>query len=84
MESSSSGRFDHYASPKPPAPAEDGPKRGGKGQEVNVCEIPLPNVRLEEIGRSEYFSAKKNVPPVGTSIQVRQKLVGGRYDVMIQ
>lgn len=84
MESSSSGRFHHYEPPqKPPAKPEGGAKGGGSGsgQDVNVCELPLPNVRLEEVGRSEYFLAKKTVPPAGTSVQVRKKLVGGRIAV---
>src|ERR1700690_546371 len=81
MESTSSGRFDHYSSPEPPRPAEGAPKAVRKGQEVDVCQLPLPNIRLEEIGRSEYFSARSSVPPGGTSVQVRQKLVGGRIAV---
>jgi hypothetical protein len=82
MESKTSGRFHHYEPPqKPPAQAEDGSKGGGSGQDVNECEVPLPNVRLEEVGRSEYFSAKKTVPPVGTPVQVRRNLVGGRIAV---
>lgn len=82
MESSSGGRFDHYATPKPPAPIEGGPKGGtGISPEIDTCEIPLPNVRLEEVGTSEYFSGRKTVPPVGASIQVRTNLVGGRIAV---
>jgi hypothetical protein len=81
MESSSSGRFDHYATPKPPTPSEGAPKGGGKPPEVDPCETPLPNVRLEEVGRSEYFLVKKTTPPSGTPVKVRKKLVGGRIAV---
>lgn len=82
MESKTSGRFQHYEPlEKPPAKTEAGSKGVSNGREVNVCEMPLPNVRLEEVGRSEYFSAKKTVPPVGMPVQVRQKLVGGRITV---
>jgi hypothetical protein len=79
MESTSSGQFDHYATPNPP-PTEVGP-RGGSSDELNVCEIPLPNVRLEEVGRSEFFSKKRTVPLAGTAVQIRQSLVGGRIAV---
>jgi hypothetical protein len=81
MESSSGGQFHHYSTPKESGTAEGSPKGGGKGQETNVCDMPLPNVRLEEVGRSEYFIAKKTVAPIGTSVQVRKNLVGGRIAV---
>ena len=85
MESSSSGRFHDYKPPqKAPAQVEGSSTGGGGGggaSDVNICEVPLPNLRLEEIGRSEYFSSKKTVPPVGTPVQVRQTLVGGRIAV---
>ena len=81
MESSSSGRFHHYNTPKQSPPVGGDPAGGGKGQEINVCDVPLPNVRLEEVGGSEYFSARRTVPPVDTPVQVRQRLVGGRIAV---
>ncbi|HWY32684.1 MAG TPA: hypothetical protein VNX46_18105, partial [Candidatus Acidoferrum sp.] len=52
-----------------------------KSKDVNICEIPMPSVRLEEEGRSEYFLSKSTVPPVGAAIEVREKLVGGRIAV---
>jgi hypothetical protein len=81
MESSSSGNFHHYSDPVPP-PQEDivGSKPGSSG-EIDTCDIPLPNVRLEEIAQSEYYSVTTGVPPVGTAVKVRRKLVGGRIAV---
>ena len=82
MESSSSGRFHHYNPPAKPEAQSSGSTTGSGGQpEVDICEVPLPNVRLEEEGRSEYFSARKTVPPAETPVQVREKLVGGRIAV---
>jgi hypothetical protein len=81
MESSSSGRFHHYSNPALPASSEGSTTGGGKRSEIDVCEVPLPNVRLEEVSRSEYFSTKQTVPPAGTNVQVRKDLVGGRIAV---
>lgn len=85
MESSSTGRFNHYSEPTPPTSPVGG-KIGGtsggrKGEEVDVCKLSMQNVRLEEISRSEYFSAKKTVPPDTTNVQVRKFLVGGRIAI---
>lgn len=84
MESSSSGRFYDYSDPKPPATPRQstGDAQGGtSGEDIDACKVPLPNVRLEEISRSEYFSSKKNVPGPDTNVQVRKDLVGGRIAV---
>lgn len=81
MESTSSGRFDHYATPPPPKQPQSSPKGGGKSEEMDACDIPLPNVRLEEVVLSEFFLNKRTVPAVGTPVRVRPKLVGGRIAV---
>ena len=81
MESSSSGRFHHYQGPPVPQGSGGGEqKTGGKG-EIDPCDAPLPNVRLEEVGRSEFISNKKTVPATNTSVQVRRTLTGGRIAV---
>jgi len=81
MESTSSGNFNHYSNPAPVVTEEAVFGRGKKLEEVDTCDVPLPNVRLEEIDISEYFSAKRTVPSEGTTVQIRNKLVGSRIAV---
>lgn len=56
--------------------------RGGSGEEgVNRCSLPIRSVLLEEVARCDYFARSRSVPPVGTSVEVREALVGGRVAV---
>jgi hypothetical protein len=70
--------------PTKKAPAAGGPrgsKPGGPPKGRNKCEEPITNVPLEEVASSPYFTTKNGVPPVGTTVSVRETLVQGRVAI---
>lgn len=55
--------------------------RDGGAGDKDQCLRVINNVSLEEVSRAEYFLTHKTFPPVGTTVSVRYKLVGGRIGV---
>ena len=90
MESDAPSRFDDYTPPtrriKPPQKLPVSvPKAGGSGggnaKQENDCELPLTDVRLEDVARCEYYSRHRTVPQIGGEIQIRRELFNGRIAV---
>jgi hypothetical protein len=82
MGTSGTDKFDDYKEPikKPKKPGSGG---GGGGDEGgNRCILPLRNVLLEEVARSDFFSSSRSVPAVGREVEVLDTLVGGRVAVV--
>jgi hypothetical protein len=82
MGSRGTGRFGDYqpGHDKDTTGGSDGPGTESKGK-ANVCEQVIEEIILEEVARCEYYQTHKNVPPVGSRISLRTKLVGGRLAI---
>jgi hypothetical protein len=82
MGSTGSGRFSDY----PPSKGKGGSPSGGPGdgrpaEPDDRCDRDLPGIALEEVGRSEYFTARRSVPGTGTSVHLRDTLLGPRLSI---
>lgn len=88
MGSSGSGRFSDY-SKKPGAKKRSTKGGGGQGgggasggsSGENQCNKAIGDISLEEVARCEYYQKHKDVPRLGSRVNVRKALVSQRIGV---
>jgi hypothetical protein len=83
MGSSGTGSFSDYpGTPHGSAKGKRPSTNGASGEpELDQCERRLDNVPLEEVARCDYYVHHQGLPPVGTSVSIRPRLVGQRLGV---
>jgi hypothetical protein len=83
MGSRHSGRFPDFPPSRRKGGGGPSGGPGGRGPEEgdDRCSRDLLDIPLEEVGRSEFFNAHQSLPGVGTSVRLRQTLLGPRLSV---
>jgi hypothetical protein len=78
MGSTTTGKFNNY----PPSQEKKGGGSGPPGGEPDdQCRQTLSNINLEDVERSAYYQAHKNVPPAGSAVTLRTTLLGPRLSI---
>ena len=78
MGTTRSGRFNDYPGGK--GKGGEGGSDDGNGGET-LCGKAIGDIDLEEVSTAEYYKTDKDVPPAGSSVNLRERLVGGRLAI---
>jgi hypothetical protein len=78
MGSSGVGSFGDY---KPKVVQTSSGTQMPVGGNDDPCNVPLENIRLEDVGQLDYYNNHSTVPQVGQPVQIRVTLVNGRIAV---
>lgn len=82
MGTTGGGKFKHYDGNRGKSKGSGG-KPGGKqgGGKKNECEKAIGDILLEEVANCQYFRSHKNLPPIGSSVNMRKILEGSRLAI---
>jgi len=81
MGTTGTGRFRDYDKGGGKRPGKGSGGSGEGGGKVNECEKAIGDILLEEVASCQYLKKRKNLPPSGTIVFLRERLEGGRLAI---
>lgn len=77
MGTTGSGSFSDYSGSSKGSSENDNSNQGSSNQ-GDKCDRSIGNILLEEVAHCDFYSKKKNIPSIGTEVNLKKELISGR------